>query len=88
MLGAAKSFEDIRENLEILHLDSKKDSSQTYLYVLRQNRLDLGGPLNTTQAKARILFVDHTAERGGGEIALLRMIRNMDHDRVTPIVLL
>lgn len=36
----------------------------------------------------RILFVDHTANMGGGEIALFNLIRHIDRSRFTPIVLL
>ena len=36
----------------------------------------------------KVLFVDHTAEIGGGEIALLNLVRNLDGDKVVPIVLL
>ncbi|HWE93422.1 MAG TPA: glycosyltransferase family 4 protein [Tepidisphaeraceae bacterium] len=38
--------------------------------------------------RARILFVDHTASLGGGEIALFNLVRHLDHGRYTPIVLL
>lgn len=36
----------------------------------------------------RVLYVDHTAEIGGGEIALFNLIRTIDLSKVTPIVLL
>ncbi|MGA2728581.1 MAG: glycosyltransferase family 4 protein [Terracidiphilus sp.] len=36
----------------------------------------------------RVLYIDHTAEIGGGEIALLNLIRNIDSRKVAPIVLL
>jgi glycosyltransferase involved in cell wall biosynthesis len=36
----------------------------------------------------RILFVDHTARMGGGEIALLNLVKHLDPARVKPIVLL
>lgn len=36
----------------------------------------------------KVLYVDHTAEIGGGEIALLNLVRNLDSERVRPIVLL
>jgi glycosyltransferase involved in cell wall biosynthesis len=36
----------------------------------------------------RVLFFDHTAELGGGEIALADLIRHLDRGRVEPIVLL
>jgi glycosyltransferase involved in cell wall biosynthesis len=37
---------------------------------------------------ARILFVDHTASLGGGEIALFNLVRHLDQSRYMPIVLL
>jgi glycosyltransferase involved in cell wall biosynthesis len=37
---------------------------------------------------ARVLFLDHTAQLGGGEIALVDLVRNLDRTRVTPIVVL
>ena len=36
----------------------------------------------------RVLFFDHTAELGGGEIALADLIRQLDRARVEPIVVL
>jgi glycosyltransferase involved in cell wall biosynthesis len=36
----------------------------------------------------RVLYVDHTAMLGGGEIALLNLVRHLDRGQVTPIVLL
>jgi glycosyltransferase involved in cell wall biosynthesis len=36
----------------------------------------------------RVAFVNHTAELGGGEIALLELIRNLDTARVQPTVIL
>ena len=36
----------------------------------------------------RILFIDHHAELGGGEIALLEIIKNLDRDRSYPLALL
>jgi glycosyltransferase involved in cell wall biosynthesis len=36
----------------------------------------------------RVLFLDHTAKIGGGEIALVNLVRNLDRDLVEPIVLL
>jgi glycosyltransferase involved in cell wall biosynthesis len=36
----------------------------------------------------RVLFLDHTAKIGGGEIALLNLLRNLDRALVYPIVLL
>jgi glycosyltransferase involved in cell wall biosynthesis len=36
----------------------------------------------------RVLFLDHTAELSGGEIALADLIRHLDRTRVAPVVLL
>lgn len=36
----------------------------------------------------RVVFFDHTAELGGGEIALADLVRHLDRARVDPIVLL
>jgi len=38
--------------------------------------------------RRRILFVDHTAVLGGGEIALLNLVRHLDRSRFIPTVLL
>src|SRR5712672_3717400 len=36
----------------------------------------------------RVLFFGHTAALGGGEIALLNLLRNIDYEKVKPIVVL
>ena len=36
----------------------------------------------------RVLLFDHTAELGGGEIALAELVRRFDRSRVDPVVLL
>ncbi|HUB27188.1 MAG TPA: glycosyltransferase [Tepidisphaeraceae bacterium] len=41
-----------------------------------------------TDPPRRVLFVDHTAALGGGEIALLNLVTQLTRDRFTPIVLL
>src|SRR5882757_8818830 len=41
-----------------------------------------------TTAPHRVLFVDHTAALGGGEIALLNLVRHLDRTRFTPVVVL
>jgi glycosyltransferase involved in cell wall biosynthesis len=46
------------------------------------------GDTETERGPWRILFLDHTAMLGGGEIALLNLVRHLDHERVTPIVVL
>jgi glycosyltransferase involved in cell wall biosynthesis len=36
----------------------------------------------------RVVFVNHTAELGGGEIALLELVRHLDTARIQPVVVL
>jgi glycosyltransferase involved in cell wall biosynthesis len=43
------------------------------------------GPGSATN---RVLFIDHTASLGGGEIALLNLVTNLDRRRYEPVVLL
>ncbi len=43
---------------------------------------------NNLHSPTRVLLFDHTAQLGGGEIALLDLIRFFDRSRVTPIVVL
>src|SRR4051812_19628264 len=45
---------------------------------------------NTSSATVvkRIIFLDHTAAMGGGEIALLNLVQNFDQDRYIPVVVL
>jgi glycosyltransferase involved in cell wall biosynthesis len=43
---------------------------------------------STENAIRRVLYIDHTAEIGGGEIALLNLVRNIDARRIQPVVLL
>lgn len=38
--------------------------------------------------RARVLFLDHTAMLSGGEIALLRLVRELDRQKVSPVVVL
>ena len=40
------------------------------------------------ESPARVLFLDHTAKIGGGEIALLNLVRHLDTRFTQPIVLL
>jgi len=42
----------------------------------------------TEASPRRVLFIDHTALLGGGEIALLNLTKYIDRSRYTPIVLL
>jgi glycosyltransferase involved in cell wall biosynthesis len=42
----------------------------------------------TPPQRIRIAFMNHTAQLGGGEIALLELIRNLDVTRIEPIVVL
>jgi glycosyltransferase involved in cell wall biosynthesis len=57
--------------------------------------LEISRPRTASSADAappssprRILFLDHTASMGGGEIALLNLTRFMHRDRYTPVVVL
>jgi glycosyltransferase involved in cell wall biosynthesis len=40
------------------------------------------------RAPVRVLFIDHTAMLGGGEVAMLHLVANMDRSRYVPVVLL
>ena len=40
------------------------------------------------RARKNILYIDHTAKLGGGEIALFNLIANLDQSRFRPVVLL
>jgi glycosyltransferase involved in cell wall biosynthesis len=44
--------------------------------------------LPANSAKPRVLFFDHTAAMGGGEIALLNLVRNLDTKKLEAVVLL
>jgi glycosyltransferase involved in cell wall biosynthesis len=41
-----------------------------------------------TRLPLRVAFINHTAELGGGEIALLELVRNFDASLISPIVIL
>jgi glycosyltransferase involved in cell wall biosynthesis len=43
---------------------------------------------STVNDALRVLYVDHTAALGGGELALLDIVRKLDPHRVIPVVLL
>ena len=45
-------------------------------------------PLSALEVPSRVLFVDHTATLGGGELALLALVRHLDRTRYLPVVLL
>ena len=53
--------------------------------------LEHGGDAHPAQTEAcclpiRVLFLNHTAEPGGAEIAMLNLIRHLDPGKITPIV--
>jgi glycosyltransferase involved in cell wall biosynthesis len=52
---------------------------------VNSSAIDLQDPMTEP---IRVLFFDHTAELGGGEIALADLIRHLDRARVEPIVVL
>lgn len=41
-----------------------------------------------SSATARVLYMDHTATMGGGEVALLNLVRYLDREQYRPVVLL
>ncbi len=45
-------------------------------------------PVADAIAPRRVLYIDHTAALGGGEIALLNLVKNLDTSRYVPVVLL
>lgn len=45
-------------------------------------------PLAMAQSQKKILYFDHTAALGGGEIALFHLVQELDRQRYTPVVLL
>ena len=45
-------------------------------------------PASKKPGARRVLFLDHTAAMGGGEIALLNALEAIDRDRVDPVVVL
>jgi len=45
-------------------------------------------PEGAAAARRRVLFVDHTAMMGGGEVALLNLVRHLDGPRYEPVVAL
>ncbi len=62
---------------------------------MQTKRRDAAQPSDVNNASAdrpcsprRILLMDHTATLGGGEIALLNLVKELDRRRFTPIVML
>ncbi len=45
-------------------------------------------PLNPIGNRARIVYFDHTALLGGGELAMIEMVRKLDVARFEPVILL
>lgn len=45
-------------------------------------------PHRFAAATRRVLFLDHTAMMGGGEVALLNLVRHLDRSRYHPVVVL
>ncbi len=61
-------------------------STQTYVLAAPSSEPSIA--LTIANFRKRILFVDHTATMGGGEIALLNLVTHLDHSRFIPVVLL
>jgi len=59
-----------------------------HTYVAQNALRNSSDKILTGQSPVRILFFDHTASLGGGEIALLHLVSNLDRALYTPIVLL
>jgi glycosyltransferase involved in cell wall biosynthesis len=55
--------------------------------LTQSSKVDTAATSNSNRA-FRVLYFDHTAALGGGEIALLNLVRYVDRQRITPIVVL
>ena len=64
------------------------DSPDTTLSHERARAASGEGRLPPPAGARLILYVDHTAELGGAEVALLRLLEALDRSRFTPVVLL
>jgi glycosyltransferase involved in cell wall biosynthesis len=73
---------------------SLKTNIVTPLPISSPSQEAIGLSLSFAQAKtggkrkARVLFFDHTAILSGGEIALLRLVGELDRQKVSPVVVL
>ena len=54
----------------------------------KYKQISLGPVKKKPSQPRRVLLFDHTAQLGGGELALLDLVRFLDRARVRPIVLL
>lgn len=61
--------------------------TQSAVPKLSPEQASSGSPL-PTPAPLRVLFIDHTAMMGGGEVALLNLVSYLDRTRFVPVVLL
>jgi glycosyltransferase involved in cell wall biosynthesis len=63
-----------------------------YKYAANPEPAPSAVPLASDEAASppipRVLFIDHTARLGGGELALLSMVRHLDRNRFDPAVVL
>jgi len=55
--------------------------------LLNLSRILVAMPSSTRKPRT-ILFFDHTAQLGGGEIALLHLVQHLDKQLFTPLVVL
>jgi hypothetical protein len=56
--------------------------------VVQRESMKRGNERRKNIPGVRVLFFGHTAALGGGEIALLNLLRNLDYKKVRPIVVL
>lgn len=79
-------------NLSLLHHVVSQRRASVQLYEPEIFEGELNEPANSAEAMprpaARVLFLDHTAAMSGGEIALFNLLRFLDPQKVTPVVVL
>ena len=70
--------------------DRPRDLNKTVMLVTPSpDNSDQRPQSKMTDARARrVLFMDHTAQLGGGEIALLHLVCHLDPTRYLPVVVL
>ena len=61
---------------------------QSYKSALTASLSSVKSKQTTAMARRKILFLDHTASLGGGELALLQIVEHLDKCRYHPVVVL